>query len=79
MGFPPPFKMSVKLRKGNIGEPKHVHSYSDDADADDDKDDNNDSLCNDGIAGKDGFQSDRMQDLGIQQCLTNCIVSSDSH
>lgn len=35
---PSPFKMSMKLRKGNIGEPEHVYSYSDDADANNDTD-----------------------------------------
>lgn len=49
--------MLVTLRKDHIGEPKHIHSYSDDADAYDDDDDNH---CNDGSAGKDGFQSDGM-------------------
>lgn len=55
----------VRLRKDNIGELKHVHSYSDDnSDADDesdgdDEDDDNGNHCDDG-SGKDGFQSDRM-------------------
>ena len=49
----------MKLRKDNIGEPKHVHHHSDAAAtaADDDSDDEDDD---DGSGDRDGFQSDRM-------------------
>lgn len=57
--------MLVKLRKDNIGEPKHVHSYSaaataDNNDNDDDDEDDDDSHYDDGSGGRDGFQSDRI-------------------
>lgn len=54
----------MKLRKDNIGEPKHVHCHSDAAAtaAADDNDDEDDAgnHYDDGSGDRDGFQSDRM-------------------